>query len=162
MHSPLSPAAKPAHKPPVVVRATWTGERRFDVGRPGPGGGPTAHIDASSTTALSPVETLVAALATCATVDVIDILAKHRTPVERLAITVTGERAQAIPARLTRATLEFQVEGKGIDRANAERAVDLSLTKYCSVRSSLDPAIPIGFSVTLNGEAGATRLTSTP
>jgi putative redox protein len=29
--------------------------------------------------------------------------------------------------------------------------VELSVTKYCSVRDSLDPAIPVTWSVVLNG-----------
>jgi putative redox protein len=40
---------------------------------------------------------------------------------------------------------------------HAERAVELAVTKYCSVRDSLDRGIPIEYSVTLNGERGEAR-----
>jgi putative redox protein len=39
--------------------------------------------------------------------------------------------------------------GAGVERAHAERAVELAVTKYCSVRDSLDPAIPVTWAVVL-------------
>jgi putative redox protein len=37
---------------------------------------------------------------------------------------------------------------------HAERAIDLAVTKYCSVRDSLDPALPIEWTLELDeGEA---------
>jgi putative redox protein len=141
----------PPRKGPSRIRATWAGERQFESGRPG---GPTARIDSAGITGQSPVDTLLTALATCSAVDVLDILVKRRTPVARMAIDVTAERAAAVPARLVRVVLTFEIEGRDIDRASAERAIDLALGKYCSVRASLDPALPIAFTLTLNGEPG--------
>jgi putative redox protein len=138
-------------KPPAVVHVTWDGDYRFDVGRPDR---PTSRIDAGGVTGPGPVDMFLGALASCAAVDVVDILAKRRTPVERLSMTVTGDRSGAIPARVTRVLLDYRLDGAGIDRPSAERAIHLAVSKYCSVRSSIDPAIPIAFSVTLNGEPG--------
>ena len=45
--------------------------------------------------------------------------------------------------------LEFEIRGAGIERAHAERAIDLAVTKYCSVRDTLDPARPIEWTLTL-------------
>lgn len=115
-------------------------------------------MDGSGETGPNPVDTLVNALAGCSAVDVLEILAKRRTPVEALYIDAHAERADGIPARVTSARLDFHITGAGIDRENAERAIELAITKYCSVRNSLDPAIPVEFSLTLNGEAGAVRL----
>ncbi len=89
--------------------------------------------------------------------DVVDILAKRRTPIERFTIDVVGERADTVPRRLRSVLLHFTIDGAGIERVHAERAVDLSLTRYCSVRSSLDPEVPITFTVTVNGESGAEK-----
>jgi putative redox protein len=138
-------------KPPSVVNVVWNGEQRFDVNRTGR---PSSRVDAAGATGPGPVDTLLGALGACASVDALEILAKRRTPVERLSVVVTGDRAQTVPARVVRIQLEFQIDGAGIDRTDAERAVKLSITKYCSVRSSLDPAIPVLYTVTLNGEKG--------
>jgi putative redox protein len=52
--------------------------------------------------------------------------------------------------------LHYRVTGAEIDRAHPERAIELSVTKYCSVRDSLDPNMPIEWRLTLNGEMAPT------
>jgi putative redox protein len=63
--------------------------------------------------------------------------------VQGLSIEVAGERANAVPARLTRVVLTYKMRGAGIERAHAERAIELAVTKYCSVRDSLDPNLAV-------------------
>jgi putative redox protein len=139
------------HSPPKRqnrVEATWAGDQEFDTGRPG---GPRARLDGHGKSAQSPVDALLSALAACTSIDVVEILAKRRTPVEALRVLVAGDRANATPARVTRILLTFHIDGEGIERVHAERAVELAVTKYCSVRESLDPAIPIEWAIVLNG-----------
>ena len=145
-------------RPPSVVNATWNGEHRFDISRAG--ASVSSRIDAKGATGPGPVDTMLGALAACAAVDALDILAKRRTPAERLSVKVIADRADAVPARVTRVLLEYTIDGTGIEREPAERAVDLAVSKYCSVRSSLDPSIPVVVSVMLNGEAGAEKVTT--
>jgi putative redox protein len=141
----------PAPKPPNRVHVTWAGGERFDAGRPN---GPTIHIDGTGATGPGPVDTLLSALAACSGIDVVQILAKRRTPVDRMAVDVTGERVAMTPRRLRRVLLEFHIDGAGIERPHAERAIDLAVTKYCSVRDSLARDIEIEWTLTLNGEPG--------
>ena len=136
-------------RPPNHVVVTWQGDHRFDAGRPG---GATHRIDADAETGPGPVDTLLNALAACTSVDIVDILAKRRTPVEALSVDVVGTRADAIPRRVTHVKLTYTLRGAGIDRVHAERAIDLAVTKYCSVKDSLDPAIPVEWALELNGE----------
>jgi putative redox protein len=143
-------------RPPNRIRATWDGEHRFDAGRPD---GPTVRIDADGKTGPGPVDALLIALATCTAVDVVDILAKRRTPAESLTVDVVGHRFDGVPRRLVHAQLEYAITGAGIERAHAERAIELAVDKYCSVRDSLDPKIPVEWALVLNGEA-AERVTS--
>ena len=138
-------------RPPNVVKVTWQGEQRFDTGRPG---GPVARIDGTGKTGQSPVDAVLSGLAACTSVDLVEILAKRRTPVERLEITVTGHRVDSTPRRLERILLEYHVDGAAIERTHAERAVDLSITKYCSVRDSLAADLLIEWTLVLNGEPG--------
>lgn len=130
------------------VQINWAGEHRFDAGRPN---GPQIRIDADATTGPGPVDALLIGLGTCTAVDVVDILAKRRTPVASLGIEVQGERRQEVPRRVLKAHLIYRVDGPGIEREHTERAVELAVTKYCSVRDSLDPAIAITWSIILNG-----------
>ncbi len=135
-------------RPDNRVQITWAGEHRFDAGRPG---GPQVRIDASGQTGPGPVDALLIGLGCCTGVDVVDILAKRRTPVESLGIEVQGERRSDVPRRVVKAHLIYRIDGAGIEREHAERAVELAVTKYCSVRDSIDPAIPVTWSVVING-----------
>lgn len=128
------------------VHLTWDGDHRFDAGRPG---GVTHRIDASAQTGPSPVDTLLNALAACTAVDVVDILAKRRTPVRSLEVDVEGARAATTPARLVGILLTFRLAGEAIERVHAERAIELAVTKYCSVRDSLDPNLPVRWALEL-------------
>lgn len=141
---------KPGTTGPVSrIRAQWQGGQRFDTGRPG---GPVARIDGTAETAQSPVDMLLSALAACAAADVVEILQKRRTPVATLDIEARGQRVATIPRRLEHVHLAFRITGQGIEREHAERAIDLSLNKYCSVRDSLDPKLPIEWSLDLNDD----------
>ena len=111
-------------------------------------------IDADSKTAPGPVETLLEAIMTCSGVDVVDILAKRRTPVESLEVQVTGQRKDAVPARVTHLLLTYRIRGAGVERVHAERAIQLAVTKYCSVRDSLDPELPVEWRLELEGGEG--------
>lgn len=142
----------PAPRPPNVIRATWVGGHSFDTGRPG---GPVARLDGSGRSGQSPPDALLSAVAACSAIDVVDILAKRRTPVERLEVNVTGYRVETTPRRFHHIVLEFVIDGPAIERAHAERAVELSLSKYCSVHASIDHGIRTEFSVVLNGEPAA-------
>ncbi len=150
--APVTVAAPPA---PARVQVEWAGARRFDAGRPG---GPTLRLDGSGETGQSPVDAVLSALAACTAVDIVDILAKRRTPAERLTVQVEGARAAGVPRRLTAVRLDYVLDGAGIARPQAEHFVDLAVAKYCSVRDSLDPSIPVSYTLTLNGEAGDERI----
>jgi len=147
--SPTQSDAAP--KPPITTRSevTWRGDRSFDAGP----AGRTHRIDAGAKEAPGPVETLLNALATCSGVDVIDIIAKRNTPVERMIVRVEAERRGDYPRRLQRVSLEFRIDGAGIERTHAERAIQLSFERYCSVAGSLAPDIAAEARLTLNGES---------
>jgi putative redox protein len=146
---PAEEPKKVVAKPPSRIHLKWSEGLRFDTGR---ADGPRAIIDGESRAAPGPVETLVGALAACSAVDVLSILNKRRTPPTAFEVNIVAERAQAIPARITAVHMAFRISGPGIDRAGAERAIDLSVNKYCSVRDSLRTDIPVQWSLELNGE----------
>lgn len=143
---------------PAAARVVWAGDMRFDVGAPD---GPSVRLDASGATAPGPVTALLGALGSCVSVDVVEILAKRRTPVQSLAIDLQATRVNGTPKRLASATLNFDINGAGIDRVHAERAIDLAITRYCSVRDSLRPDVPVDWTLTLNGERGSANSTAT-
>jgi putative redox protein len=106
-----------------------------------------ARIDGDGEAGQSPPEALLSALATCVSYDVVDILAKQRTPVESLEIDVVGERVETVPRRYKNITLNFRIAGKGIEKDKALRAIELAATKYCSVRDSLRTDLVVDWTV---------------
>ena len=137
--------------PAEVVRAVWAGDHRFDTGRVG---GATARIDGSGATGQTPPDALLSALATCSAIDVVDILAKRRTPAERLFVDVTWTRRAEMPHRFEEIVVTYHVDGANVERVHVERALQLAFEKYCSVAASLGPEIVVETAVTLNGAPG--------
>jgi putative redox protein len=147
--APTTAPAGPAGPILTKTEVIWRGERMFDAGP----AGRTHRIDGASKEAPGPVETLLSAIATCSSLDVIDIIAKRKVPVERLTVNVTAERRSEFPRRVDRLLLEFRIDGAGIEREHAERAIQLSYERYCSVAASLAPDIVTETALTLNGES---------
>ena len=142
-----APTATQTAAKPSLIHVEWVGAHRFEAGRPG---GPTARIDGEGETGQSPPETLLTALATCVSYDVIDILAKQRTPLTSLQIDVVGERVNTVPRRYKHITLNFRMSGQGIEKEKALRAIELSANKYCSVRDSLRADMQIDWKVEIS------------
>jgi putative redox protein len=134
---------------PAIVRVEWSGDHRFSAGK---SGRPSIVIDGDGQAGPSPFDTLLASLGTCVSVDVADILAKRRTPVSSLVIDVVARRVDTIPRRLEHVMLNFSIAGGGIERVHAERAVELAVRKYCSVRDSLRSDVPVEWTIDLAGE----------
>ena len=148
MTTPDQPSA-PATKPPAQVTVSWAGAHRFDGALRK--GGPAIRMDASGETGPGPVAVLLCALAGCTCVDIVDILGKRRTPPASLTVDVDGSRFNGVPGRLTAIHLVYRITGVEVERAHAERAIELAVTKYCSVRDSLDPNMPVTWELVLNG-----------
>ncbi|MCU0635026.1 MAG: OsmC family protein [Gemmatimonadaceae bacterium] len=143
-----------ATRPPQRVHVSWRGAHRFAAASPGH---PEILMDGDREQGPSPVDTLLAALAGCTGYDVVEILGKRRATLSSVSVDVDGTRVDAIPARVVAIHLGYTIVAEGIAREHAERAVELAVTKYCSVRESLAKDIAMTWSVTLNGEPGETR-----
>jgi len=133
----------------VPVDVQWVGGLNFEAGRPD---GPKIRVDGDAQSAPSPFDALLAAIASCASVDVVTILQKQRTPVHALNVRVEANRVESTPRRLASAVLHFVINAPGTTIEKATRAVELSVTKYCSVRSSLIADAPVSWTVELKGQ----------
>jgi putative redox protein len=134
--------SQPAPHAPVQIE--WAGGLQFDASR---ADGPKVRIDGDARTGPSPFDMLLAAVATCAATDVVQIMEKQRTPLQSLSVRVEAQRVASIPRRLASAVLHFTLQGAGITSQKAARAVELSVTKYCSVRSSLLADVPVTWTI---------------
>jgi putative redox protein len=143
---PDGPVQTAPMRAPQVVITTWKGEQEFDAAKPGVA---PIHIDSHGKKGPGPMEALLGALAACAMTDVVEILAKRRTPARTLEVETIATRVESTPRRLDYVTMIFRIAGAGIERVHAERAVELAVNKYCSVRSSLDPVVKVEWKLEL-------------
>ena len=131
---------------PVEVTLRWGEALQFAAAVPGR---PAVPVDGDGSVAVSPVELLLIAAASCTASDVVLILQKQRVALRGLEVHVRGTRREQQPRRYTALHFVFTVSGDGADDAKARRAVDLSLEKYCSVVASLAPDIHISYDIAL-------------
>jgi putative redox protein len=90
-----------------------------------------------------PMELLLIGLAGCTSMDVVSVLQKKRQPLTGLQTKVTAERAAEHPKVYTQIHVEYVVTGRGVKPAAVERAIELSVTKYCSAMEMLRQAAEI-------------------
>lgn len=87
----------------------------------------------------SPMETVLGALASCASVDLMQMIKKRKKTVEDLKIETTGQRREdEFPKSFTAIELTFTVTSPDLEQAELEKLVNLAATKYCSVAGSLN------------------------
>ena len=128
------------------VSLTWQERLVFRGGEPG---GPETTIDGDNAAAPGPMLTLLLAAAACTGADVVVILEKMRVTLHEFRIEASGVRREQEPRRYTGIHLDYHLRGDGLDPAKARRAIDLSITKYCSVVHSLAPDIRVTHGLSL-------------
>lgn len=84
-----------------------------------------------------PMELLLVGFGGCSGMDVISILRKKRQDVTGLEMNIQGEKTEDYPKVYKEVTIEYVVKGRGIQAEAVERAIELSLGKYCSVGATL-------------------------
>ncbi len=97
-----------------------------------------------------PMQMLLMALGGCSGIDTVSILKKQRQEIESFEISIDGEREQGKePALFETIHVIFKLKGK-IDIDKAQKAVSLSMDKYCSVAKTLEKTARITYEVQVN------------
>jgi putative redox protein len=86
---------------------------------------------------MKPSELLLVALAACTAVDVVEVLAKKRTPLASLEIQASGEQDNDPPWAFCKIHLKYILKGSGLTPQNVDQAIKLSEEKYCSVAATV-------------------------
>lgn len=96
-----------------------------------------------------PMQTLLAALGGCSAIDVVGILQKQKQPLEDLEIEVNAEREEkSAPSVFTAIDVHFKFKGN-LNENKVQKAVELSIEKYCSVARMLEKTAMITFQITI-------------
>ena len=90
-----------------------------------------------------PMELILMGLGGCTAIDVLLILKKQRQAVEDVRLIIDGEREPgAVPAPFRKIHVKYIFKGQ-LDADKVQRAIDLSMDKYCSVTAMLEKAADI-------------------
>lgn len=142
------------------VRVRWAGKRQFvgwdEAGHSVVMDTPPAY--GGENTGARPVEVLLLGLAACTAMDVVSVLEKKRQDFSGVEMEVVAtQREDEFPKIYTRIELTYVVTGRGVSSDAVARAIELSETKYCSVRGMLGPQVEIvtGYRVEEAGEDAA-------
>lgn len=85
----------------------------------------------------SPKALLLSGLAGCSGIDVVDILAKMKVPFDGLEIVAEAEQTEEHPKVFKEIHVVYRVKTSPENEGKVQRAVDLSLQKYCGVAAML-------------------------
>jgi putative redox protein len=112
--------------------------------------GNTVHTDGSEAiggagNGMRPMQLMLVGIGSCSAIDIIQFLKKQRQPLDDIQIRVTAEREQdVVPALFTTIHVSYQLYGD-LDPKKVERAVRLSMEKYCSVAKILEKSAEITY-----------------
>jgi putative redox protein len=90
-----------------------------------------------------PKELMLIALGGCTGSDVASMMHKRRAPLAGFEIYLTGNESEEHPKVFTDIHIEYVFYGDGLEKADIERAIELSTTKYCSVSAMLKNSVKI-------------------
>ena len=123
----------------MKARIKWVDERSF-VGQSGTGHQivlGAAPAPGEATPGPSPMELVLMGTGGCSAYDVVHILEKGREPVEDVIVELVADRAETDPKVFTSIHMHFIVKGRGLSRQKVERAISLSVEKYCSASAMM-------------------------
>jgi len=117
--------------------------------------GLSVHLDGSpgiggQNLGIRPMENLLASLGGCSGIDVQLILGKQRQVADSLLIEISAERQKdQTPSLFESINVLFKLTGN-LDEAKVQKAVDLSMQKFCSVAKILEKSTTINYQIEIN------------
>lgn len=100
-------------------------------------------LNADDKQAMSPMQLLLSGVISCAAVDIVSMVKKRRKTLTDFSGVAEGTRRDEVPKKFTKINIHYTFVSADLTDKEAERIVELAVTKYCSVASSIDPSIVI-------------------
>ena len=133
-----------------AITATWTDGLHFEVVQQGQ----VIQLDSSAdgpTRGVSPKQLLLTALAGCTGMDVASLLPKFRVPVTSFTVRVEGTLTEEHPKVYSTIAIVYDVGTTEQYRPLVERAVNLSVERYCGVSAMLAATAQLHHTIVLSG-----------
>jgi len=98
---------------------------------------------------MTPMQVLLGSLMGCMSIDIILVLKKQKISPKNYRVEVITKKREGVPSPYEKIHFVVSIDAD-IDRKKINRAISLSLEKYCSVRACLKDDIEISFEVNPN------------
>lgn len=95
----------------------------------------------------SPKALLLAGLIGCSGIDIMSITKKMKVDLDDLNVDIEAETRDEDPKIYNYIKIIYRFKGKNVPYDKVERAVKLSMEKYCGVSAMLEKAVPITYEV---------------
>jgi putative redox protein len=116
----------------------WKHDMAFDTNYDGHTLGMNGASDAHGVRlGFSPKAMLLSGLAGCSGIDVVEILRKMKVEFSALRITAEADQTEELPTVFKDITVVYQISTAPDNLDKVQRAVDLSVSKYCGVAAML-------------------------
>jgi len=107
----------------------------------------TIQIDGSRKHGFGPKALLLAGLAGCSGIDVVDVLKKMRVEFTEFAIEVKAAQTEDFPKVYKDIYIVYKMKTDKENEDKVRKAIDLSLGKYCGVSAMLQKNSPIHYTL---------------
>lgn len=95
----------------------------------------------------SPKALLLAGIIGCSGIDIMSITKKMRLEIEDVIVDIESETRDEHPKIYTYIKVVYKFKGKDLPMDKLEKAVKLSMEKYCGVSAMIEKAVPITYEV---------------
>jgi putative redox protein len=136
-----------------IVTTVWTQKEQFESDNPS--GHKLTMFSAADkenkdTVGFGPKALMLSSLAGCSGLDVVSLLKKMRAEVADFKIEVTAELTDEHPKFYNKVKVDYHFSGPKLQPEKIQKAVNLSVTKYCGVMEMFRQFAEISIEIHLN------------
>ncbi len=134
------------------ITTTWLGEMKFESTNPS---GHNLFIDAGednggNSEGYRPKALMLSALAGCSGLDVASLIKKMKLEVDSFKIEIDANLTEEHPKYYDKVDMNFHFFGKNLDEKKLQKAVNLSIEKYCGVMEMFRQFAKVNVAIVFN------------
>lgn len=133
------------------IATDWNGEMAYEVETTGGSFTLDATPDENGKAkGMTPKYLMLVSLAGCTSMDVTSLLTKMRAQVENFRVEVEGELTEEHPKHYHKVKLVYLFKGEDLQKEKIEKAVKLSIDRYCGVYEMFRQFADVSYEIRYN------------